>query len=318
MMTLREKHVAAKLLIAAKKSSRKCHYPGCGENAIKSHLLQEHGVLDKIAERGHFVQMSQPEFFHQLRFEKKGVNATDVMAYKGFCSTHDSSLFDEIETPPSDFKKYRHQLLLSYRGLVNQCFKYEYLLDFHEKMLASSEITEKTKDEYVKLYKRATLWLSYFNDFKKQVEQELFHARKDKGFVFHHFELPKVGLATSSVTIDPRTVFFKTAPSVVFFNLIPTQDTLLFVLGYSRSTELINVFDIHYLDGISQASTFKLINELLVDVETFCMSLDMYKYIVSKDLANHLIAGKSPHRPLWTYTQATPFNIFDGIVKEIK
>ncbi|MGI4742177.1 MAG: hypothetical protein ACRYG7_44030 [Janthinobacterium lividum] len=106
-----------------KSKSFTCHYPGCTHKAIGSHVLQENGVLDQIAEERHIIEYAPTALFNPEGFNRVGLGASNMMIFRGFCGSngnnHDESVFREIEGGACDFVKYRQQLLSSYRGLCN-------------------------------------------------------------------------------------------------------------------------------------------------------------------------------------------------------
>lgn len=57
------------------KKNYKCYYPGCGENAIQSYLLQKRGILNLLTNHNHLYEVDYNPFKPQkLHFNLKGIN----------------------------------------------------------------------------------------------------------------------------------------------------------------------------------------------------------------------------------------------------
>ena len=110
----------------ARKNHYKCLFPGCGRNAINSHLIQQHPYLESIAENGKLYQIKDNEVNPQSGdFSDSKENLLPVkqaLILPLFCSEHDNALFKDIEYGDIDFKSANTFLLFSYRGLAGQRF----------------------------------------------------------------------------------------------------------------------------------------------------------------------------------------------------
>lgn len=78
----------------------------CKEAAIQSHSLQKRGPLEAISENGHVVKAgptlrARPVEQREV-FETIGVKKASV--FRGFCSKHDSELFEPIETTSFEYE----------------------------------------------------------------------------------------------------------------------------------------------------------------------------------------------------------------------
>ena len=70
--------ILQKLFKAEQERKRICIHPGCENPAIKSHILQKNGIINKIAEKNHvmwhesnFMSLTPDRLFE---FKKKGIN----------------------------------------------------------------------------------------------------------------------------------------------------------------------------------------------------------------------------------------------------
>lgn len=115
-----------------------CMFPNCKHHAINSHILQRHGILDNIAENGHFYQLYPLSAFDVKRtgkyvdFKKIGLN--NGFSWPLFCKEHDSKLFEDIERKSNiDICDYKVQLLFTYRTLCSELRKLQMQLCFYKK-----------------------------------------------------------------------------------------------------------------------------------------------------------------------------------------
>lgn len=124
----------------ALKKRRVCFVEGCSELAIDSHILQKNGIISKIAEKGHVIECAIDPFtpHYQMRFKRTGIN--NVFTFKGFCTSHDNSLFKEIEKSNYDLSNYKHQLLFAYRTSVNETRKKEVVIDCYKSIICDPSI----------------------------------------------------------------------------------------------------------------------------------------------------------------------------------
>lgn len=86
----------------AKSYPYQCCCPDCKENAIKSHLLQQHPILESICdEKNGVLQMVDndidPRSGNWDFYTKRNVGITNALQYKLFCDKHDGPLFKKIE-----------------------------------------------------------------------------------------------------------------------------------------------------------------------------------------------------------------------------
>ena len=130
-----------KILAAIQKNMDKkswpCIYGGCDQHAINSHLLQRHGVLDRVVENGHLYEVKRCDYYKWNRnppIEFKMVGLNRAISLPLFCHEHDSRLFRSIEQDEIDCSDYRMQLLLSYRTVCAEIRKKEMNIEFLGRM----------------------------------------------------------------------------------------------------------------------------------------------------------------------------------------
>lgn len=99
-----------------------CHEPGkaCGEKPIKAHSIPCSSVLKKMAKDGHIIfpkMKINVGASMEVNFDPVGVN--NATTFSGLCSTHDNSLFKEIDVLP-DPENAKHLFLLAYRAVIRE------------------------------------------------------------------------------------------------------------------------------------------------------------------------------------------------------
>lgn len=124
-----------------------CCYPGCSEIAINSHIFQQARVLSQIQENGFLYEFLPKRHFdwENLQFKEiqefKQVSVKRCNSYKAFCSNHDTTLFQNIETTyPIDFSSYNVKFLFLFKMLTILNRRKEILKDFQQRALNSETI----------------------------------------------------------------------------------------------------------------------------------------------------------------------------------
>lgn len=167
-----------------------CMCPHCTNPAINSHLLQRHGVLSHIVEKGHLYEIGREDFYkwdENSPIKIKKVGLQQAISFPLFCNKHDTELFAPIEGDLIDFEDYRSQLLFSYRGLCSEIRKKEFNqirnVAFYEGVIKDA-VTAGTD-----------CGLNDLRYYKNLFEQELDFATQK--FEFFHFSYPLIKVCTS-------------------------------------------------------------------------------------------------------------------------
>ncbi len=294
---LKQDALEQKYINAARKAKRKCFYPVCPNYAINSHILQENGILNQIAINGKFMEYARATPFRRDGFVSTGVNASDMFTFNGFCSTHDASIFNEVENCQSDFVEPRHQLLFAYRGLLNELFKTQVVTDYFNKVFQDKNISYQRKEGYKKTRAKRLLALKETQYYKMLIEKELFDGVTNSNFKFYRFELPKIEIATSTIygrafhkTLDYDETFnlnpfsdeYIPVFKPVFINLIPREKSLLIVLGYVITTDAIESIPTNKISSLRENEILKLLSRILIKIETWGMSQSLHDKLKSQ------------------------------------
>lgn len=99
-------------------------YPNCNELAINSHVFQRKLILSPIATGSELYQFNYNNFFYdqKINYQRKGTK--EVLAFKGFCKSHDNDIFKPIEPINGivDWSSKESQFLLGYRSLCRELY----------------------------------------------------------------------------------------------------------------------------------------------------------------------------------------------------
>lgn len=105
---------------------KRCMYPNCNsKSAIKSHALQNNGVISRLAIDNHvlmpYVQRSATYLEKNKFFRKKlkSIGKNEATTFYGFCKKHDDQLFAPIEKEEWFINK-DNEFLFAYRTLCSQ------------------------------------------------------------------------------------------------------------------------------------------------------------------------------------------------------
>ena len=113
-----------KLMEKVRNAQRICNHPACDKPAINSHILQENGILNRIADdKKTFMEYTPWSKFRPEELYPASINTNKMFTFQGFCNHHDSAVFKEIENGSLIFSFYKHNLLFSYRGLLHDLYR---------------------------------------------------------------------------------------------------------------------------------------------------------------------------------------------------
>lgn len=261
-----------------------CMCPHCSNSAINSHLLQRHGVLSHIIEKGHLYEIGQEDFYkwdEKSPIKIKKVGLQQAISFPLFCNKHDTELFAPIEGDLIDFDDYRSQLLFSYRGLCSEIRKKEFN-QIRNVAFDEGEI----KDAVSVGTDRGLKDLQYY---KYLFEQEL-DITKQK-FKFFHFSYPLIKVcASGSVSYEPidygdelseEKALAKKVWDGFFVNIIPQENALEIIIGYHKNH--VNAALRKYIESWQNLSfeelQVKLTDLFASKLEMWCISPSIYEHL---------------------------------------
>lgn len=259
-----------------------CMCPNCTEQAINSHLLQRHGILDNVVEQGHLYKLKIEDYFKwhtndPVCFKKVGLQ--QAISYPLFCNKHDTELFAPIEGETIDFDDYVSLLLFSYRGICSEIRKKEFV-----QLRCEAWDDNDVKNSSLKGTEKGLCDLKYY---KFLFEKEL--KSPSRKFCFRHFTYPFIPVyACGSSSYEP--VNYENALSVenslnkkvwdaFFVNVIPQKDSLEIIIGFHKNHANSDLR--HYVDswqGLSLGQLqVKLTDLFVARLEMWGMSPSLYR-----------------------------------------
>lgn len=311
----KEKKLAAQERLLAKHKWQ-CMCPDCTEQAINSHLLQRHGILDYVAEQGHLYELKIEDYFkwhtsNPVCFKKVGLQ--QAISYPLFCSKHDSELFTPIEGETIDFDDYISQLLFSYRGICSEIRKKEFV-----QLRSEAWDDNDIKDSSLKETEKGLCDLKYY---KFLFEKEL--KNPNRKFSFRHFTYPFIPVyASGSSSYEPvnyenmwsvEKALKKKTWDAFFVNVIPQKNTLEIIIGYNNNHANSDLR--HYVDswqGLSlEQLQVKLTDLFVARLEMWGMSPSLYKSLSEEKKKLFLDNLRNVHSNLYyDIRNELDFNLF--------
>lgn len=183
----------------------KCQYPGCHDDAIKSHAIQAGRILRSMSRNGEVVCLKY--VFPEIRFEPEMVGLKRITTFYGFCSRHDRDVFACLETRPLDLSNRQHSFLVCYRSMVKR----------HCYSIAAIEAQRRLLSEAEKLpFGRSQILLSGLPGLQEYARANAFTGRAKEAL-----DSALTGESWESVT--SRTCFVKQAHGVLAEALLEPQ-----------------------------------------------------------------------------------------------
>lgn len=173
-----------------------CFAECCNQPAIDSHILQKNGILHHIAEKKHLMTLNNNNITGSYKFERIGVN--DIFTFKGFCNTHDTEIFKPIESGDFLLTDYKNQLLLSFRGLLNELRKKEILIEYFNAILSDPELSYYLNTQMLMMnIQNQKLAINDMQKFKDLFETDIQTGSENFRFIVR--ELDRIPVCTSAI-----------------------------------------------------------------------------------------------------------------------
>jgi hypothetical protein len=302
---------------------KKCFRKGCDLETIKkSHIVQENGIISKIAEDGWVYQLLGTWFDEfGYRFEKK--EPSNAYTFKGFCSTHDAKIFEKIEKKEINFDDYHSQLLLSYRSLLYKVREKEISIGDSEYKLANKYYEKlNLSKEHQKLQLKAHIEsMQQILEDKELIESNIDNENL-KDYIFIKRHLPRLKIACSqsisfqNLDYNLRDYLKKFYPTYriigIFFNLIPgyNEDSVLLV-GFPKKDQAQCLPYFEKMFASSENDLLKQINNILLTAgnDWICSPSVYLKYLRFHEKEIYKIVRQS--EAIVYPPNVLRFNIFD-------
>jgi hypothetical protein len=297
-------HLVREIRKRVRSRNRPCLIKDCTQPAIMSHLLQQNGILDHIAQKAHIIQLNSDIFFDEtnFRFQKRSIGKAEVLTYKGFCSKCDNRVFESIEKISPDYHNYKTQILFSYRAFLSEYSRILYGLDAYTEYVACRELSPQIKARFAPMKRRAEIQLSCFEYYLKLFENEL-TEKSNKSFLslfpprrhfkFHTIVIPKIEVAASATFSYAEDVPMtreeynlikplneKTAAYIkpIFINIIPRENNTVIIVGYGKGATRIELMAANKIDKLSTKEIYKLLSDILIKrIDHWCISVPFFE-----------------------------------------
>lgn len=307
-MNKTEKQIINKLRLQVRSKSQRCYNPGCTNEAIRSHILQRNGILNKIADKnGYVYQLERTDLYRNTTYQLKysSIAGGDVLTFWGFCKSCDYSIFKEVELQVPDFDSYRHNLLFSYRALLKELYKIQYNLKYFKAIQSCKSISITTKESYEENIFRHEFVEKIDLNLKHLMESELQFETKEHTFHFSKYVLPNLHVATSAIYTPPQIelfnpsslssdymdAFFNRSRVIVFFHLIPVDSGTIFILGHHKNSSRADSLVFSEFNDKSKIEA--LLSETLIKrIETWCISTSLFVKLKERGLDTRILQLK--------------------------
>lgn len=300
-----------------KKKKCVCMVEDCECEAINSHLLQRHRILNKIIEDGHLMELSINDMFRwtpnesPIKFERVGLN--DAISYPLFCNRHDAQLFVDIEIDEPELNDYRNQLLFSYRAFCSEEYKKKFEAEFITRLVSSQTLSIDTQI-LTQLRKGYQLGEKDLIQMRRVILTEL--EEPSRQFEFVHLKYPFFPIYASSpfsFETNVNKLFSSELWTGAVIHIIPLNDNLHVVIGYLKETLNNDLFK--YIDKwrcADKEALGLLLTDLFVHrIENFGMSPALYRSL-NKDSIQKFYKEQLTNHGIYNMNCFVDFNMFAG------
>lgn len=224
----------------AREQTNICMYPGCTEKSINSHIMQKNGILSSIADDKHLWESGVDHFKKEfIGFQRKGINK--IYTFLGFCNSHDTSVFEKIETKDDiDFNDYESCLLFALRTACNEyrikeiVIKQQECILNHPDTLSNGMLEISIEQSKIGLKDLSFLIDSMWDDIKNKTQSFVFEYRE-----MEHFELCLNSIYTYDTSQEIEDYIKKHGKdmertSEIFISFFPYNGKSILLMGYHK------------------------------------------------------------------------------------
>lgn len=306
------------------KKSRPCLVESCPNNAIGSHVLQQEGILNNIADNtNHFYSINLRSVFNMKEndlFEIKKLGINDCYKFPGFCNLHDSQIFKLIETHPIDFSNPKSLQLFSYRTICLEYRKKEIDLELVKNKLDVYKEVFPDKLHYVD-FRPAEIAIKDLMFYKTEFETDL-NNNSNSNFDLTLIELPlkKVCFSSTLSIYDKNNEHTFEYDKYGAERTEPLAASVLNYFPYNNKSYLIVATHKKYFcnwtrDLIKNLQNKIDIDKTISDLLTYRLGLwgiapEIFESI-SKDKIEKFKLASHLHSDDHEYTIKSDFNLFD-------
>jgi hypothetical protein len=281
-----------------------CHYPGCQENAINSHILQKNGILNVLARDGLLYDFSLNHFAYPP-FEFKKIGLKKIFSFNCFCQKHDRDLFFEIERQSLDFSNYFTCLLFTIRTSYNEFFRKDVNLKSGESILKSGFLNYQWEIEHEDAREQIEQIIEEIEQSiigSKQGLEDIIrtqkfiwkdHANRTESFVFKVRKIAFLEVCLSSFftyeTTNEINAYLEEhrenmeSLSDIFISVFPYNNETIFMMGYLKKDETkVKAYINEFFTIPEKKLHRKLTNLMLFNCENWVVSEKFYNEKLEK------------------------------------
>lgn len=269
----------------AKSDTNACMFPGCGKEAINSHIMQKNGILSSISKDRHLWESSVDHFKHEyIKFRRRGIN--EIYTFKGFCNEHDTSIFSKIEMGVKiNFSDYQSCLLFALRTAYNEIWLKEVVIKEQKCILNHPEIFDNTGQikEAIRQNEIGILDLEFYT---KAIWEDLSNKTESFIFKFREMEFQEICLnsiytfETSQEIMDYYYRYGKEMDrtSELFISFFPYENKSILLIGNHKDDcgKVKNFVDLFFVEN-TLATNVRLSSLIAFNCETWVCSDKFYK-----------------------------------------
>ena len=291
----------------------------CNDEAINSHILQRHGILDSIIEKGHMIELRPNDMFRwdandsPIQFKKVGLN--DALSHPLFCNHHDTELFIDIEKGIPDLTNDRNILLFSYRAICADEYKKRFEAEFINRQI-NSRTLNFDKNQLSELRNSFLDGVRDLEQIKNIVLDEI-NNPSDKFEVvrLNYPFFPIYASSPFSFETDIKKLNSSEMWDGGIIHIIPLKEKLHIIFVYLKESLSNDLKD--YIDkwiSADKTALGKLLTDLFSQrIENFGMSIPLYESLNQKKL-NEFFRFQLSSYEIYDMTRYADFNIFEGDV----
>ncbi|AZQ59733.1 hypothetical protein EJ994_13340 [Maribacter sp. MJ134] len=290
-------NIIAQIRINVRKKPWKCLVDGCETTAINSHLIQQNGLLSNIATNGHLIELKLIDAYkwtkNQLPIQFKKVGIKQALSHKVFCNKHDTSIFEPIENNETDFKSYQSFLLFSYRAACAEIRKKLIIIEQHNRLINSSNLSGKIdKETLAGIIRGNELGIKDLRFLKNELEQEI--KSNSEKFTFFSFSYPKIDLYASALFSTTDIGFERDDENLdvqnIYVHILPLESETLILIGYhnSYSSKAIENYCKSW-KGLDEKNLEQKLTSLIVtNIENWGLSPELYSNLSKRNISKYI------------------------------
>lgn len=212
----------------------RCIIENCGEEAINSHIYQQNGILNNVADNGHLMEVKPIDVFkwndkklHEITSFKR-VGISQAFSYPTLCNHHDTTIFLDIERHPVNLDAYENQLLFFFRTLLSTKRKTQIVMERESRISQSNVINANPNCKPIVAQSLKNIQI--INHLLSRHDGEISRMENDiaghkQSFIIKKFDYELIKAYGMSMNLSPESNNF------VYTNVFPYNGRSVVLLG---------------------------------------------------------------------------------------